>query len=247
MTFKRYHLEDGFTEAHYDLMFPDTEPAPKRQLACVGSTPNPKHDSQAVTRQPVPGPPPPTACQRTFNVPELAEEILLHLPPQNLLCQVQRVCRQWRRTVESSELIQQYLFFRPIPQSCELVEQRALISTSELEHTGGHGHEIEFFEPWASGVPILENPWLYLLSSDADQTKQLHCYPEASWRRMLLTQPPKEYETGRAWLLQDSALYKEQWCPNWDTWQPVLKFDTLRRAKKLRRQDEIFVEFDLAE
>ncbi|GIZ49639.1 hypothetical protein CKM354_001266800 [Cercospora kikuchii] len=217
MTFKRHHLEAGLTEAHYDMMLPDAEPAPKRRLDCANLALEQTHDCEKLPSPPVPESTP-SACARTFNVPELAEEILLHLPPDNLLCRVQRVCRQWRRVVEESELIQQYLFFRPIPYTCD---------------------------PWV--MPTLENPWHYLLFVDTERPTQLDRYPDSSWRGMLLTQPPIEYENGRAWLLQDSVLYQNPWYPNWSTWEAVLRFDTLRQAKKFRRPDERFMELDLAE
>lgn len=244
MTFKRYHLEDGFTEAHYDMMLPDTEPVLNQQLGCAKPALEQHDDCQKLPYPPTPGPTP-SACVRTFNITELAEEIFLHLSPENLLCRVQRVCRQWRRMVESSELIQQYLFFKPISFSYEFVEWRALISRGELQHTGGLGDEIESAETWATGVPVLENPWLYLLSGDTERTKLLQGYPEASWRRMLLTQPPRKHETGRDWLLQDSVNLTRY--SGWREWQPVLEFDTLRQTKKFRRQHESFVEVDLTD
>lgn len=215
MTFKRHHLEAGLTEAHYDMMLPDAEPAPKRRLDCANLALEQTHDCQSPS-PPVPESTP-SACARTFNVPELAEEILLHLPPENLLCRVQRVCRQWRRVVEESELIQQYLFFRPISYTCELWD-----------------------------IPAFENPWHYLLF-DIDRSRQFHRYPEASWKGMLLTQPPIEYANGRAWMLQDSAQCQNPWFPGWATWEAVLSFDSLREAKKFRRPDERFMELDLAE
>ncbi|KAF2212555.1 hypothetical protein CERZMDRAFT_97053 [Cercospora zeae-maydis SCOH1-5] len=213
MTFKRHHHEADFTEAHYDCMWPDADPPPMRH---AHRRPRPLSPARG---------PPSIACVRTFHVAELAEEIFLHLPPQTLLCKVQRVCRQWRRTVETSELIRQYLFFQPIPHPCDDVYNRALY------------YEVPSPDQRAN-MPILENPWLYLLSDLSNQSKRLRRYHQASWKRMLLTQPSRRYGAPRELLLEDVATRTCQRQPLWSTWEPALSFDTLQQVKKLRRPDE---------
>ncbi|KAM3415053.1 hypothetical protein BST61_g10188 [Cercospora zeina] len=145
---------------------------------------------------------------------------------------------QRRRAVETSELIQQYLFFQPIPRP---FEKRNPVSNLEYSR---HDHERTDSETWTSAL-TLENPWLYLLSDNIEQSKRLHRYHQASWKRMLPTQPAKANAAGRYLLLQDVATRSSQRHVWWHTWTPVFCFDTLQQAKKLWRLDETFVELEL--
>jgi len=52
------------------------------------------------------------AAQRTLDIPELLEDILLHLPVCDLLF-ARRVCKNWSKQVSESHKIQRTLFFGP--------------------------------------------------------------------------------------------------------------------------------------
>ncbi|USW53653.1 Putative F-box-like domain superfamily protein [Septoria linicola] len=54
-----------------------------------------------------------SAAQRTFNVAELLEMILLELPPRDVLL-AQRVNKQWQGAITASLKLQQLLFFKPV-------------------------------------------------------------------------------------------------------------------------------------
>jgi len=116
-----------------------------------------------------------------FNIPELLEIILRHLPIKRLL-HVQRVCRQWRATVESSLELQRALFFEPISSEtlvrCSRDNQRQ--------------------RPWARSEGdayvhrVQKKPYLESLQSCTGKTaeaREAFFRPEASWRRMLICQP----------------------------------------------------------
>jgi hypothetical protein len=53
------------------------------------------------------------AVQQLFDTAELLESVLFELPSKDLLL-AQRVCKQWKLTIEGSRKLQQALFFRGI-------------------------------------------------------------------------------------------------------------------------------------
>lgn len=153
----------------------------------------------------------PAASELVFQLPELLEIILLHLSQKDLLLS-QRVSRNFRQTVEGSVRLQKALFFAPDwnleckafnayatsnrpgrkPENNRLLLRAfpgcyptvTLViindapSTHDME-TGRRGSE-----HWS---------WDVCISFPADQppnTKPAVLYPEASWRRMFLSQPP---------------------------------------------------------
>ena len=127
----------------------------------------------------------PSAAQRTFNIVELRELILKSLPPKELLL-AQRVSKDWKATINTSRKLQERLFFRPS-------------STRLLSHDGAPASKWldiatqEEVEP--SWNPLLVPIYNSLRRSEKatfykrlpDQTWDR---PEASWRRMLRSQPP---------------------------------------------------------
>lgn len=107
---------------------------------------------------------------------ELLEAILTQVDIQTLLL-AQRVCRQWAKCIQKSHKIQQTLFFQPAPQDTTYQQNTLLASkfpywfpADERKSCGmsfGAGDMQDFLE-----------------SSDAYKRS------EASWRRMLVQQPP---------------------------------------------------------
>ncbi|EME88593.1 uncharacterized protein MYCFIDRAFT_213345 [Pseudocercospora fijiensis CIRAD86] len=58
------------------------------------------------------------AAQKVFGICELAEQIFLELPTNDLLL-VQRVCKPWKTTVQSSSVCRKALFLEP-GQACDV-------------------------------------------------------------------------------------------------------------------------------
>ena len=118
-----------------------------------------------------------------LEVTELLETVLLHLSQSKIL-QLQRVSRFWLNTISGSPLLQQKLFFQPLPPSKaagRLPEFNPLVQPL-----------FPFlFEPYPCTMQI-EWPIQSWLNVDARRKAILR--PEASWRRMLPVQPAAPIE-----------------------------------------------------
>ncbi|GAB1735258.1 hypothetical protein NU219Hw_g2901t1 [Hortaea werneckii] len=131
------------------------------------------------------------ASRRALGTLELLEGVLCKLPLQDLL-RAQSVCKQWQMVIDRSKKLQRALYFEPVPRApvafCE--EPAGCMSYSQWTRAGSNER----------CVGILENPILSpLLKSllSVTRTRSLlaqlpGCWQrrEASWRRMLVTQPP---------------------------------------------------------
>lgn len=121
-----------------------------------------------------------SACEKVFGIAELADQILLDLPMQNILSGTQQVCRRWQTAIECSDLVQEHLFMKPI------CDKRLLMGDDMTKQR----HWVEKETPEKSRT-VLENPFLSLLCHENVCIKdQAFVYPQASWRKMLVTQPP---------------------------------------------------------
>ncbi|KAG2025733.1 hypothetical protein GB937_002455 [Aspergillus fischeri] len=113
----------------------------------------------------------PTKCvlQRitSLQYSELYEEILLLVDLPTLLTSAQRACRMWHRVIQDSSALQRAFFFKAYEKRVEPDERRINPSFS---HTSGVVHK----------------------RSRIHLSRKWEVYPrrEASWRRMLLKQPP---------------------------------------------------------
>jgi len=124
------------------------------------------------------------AVSRVFAIPELVGTILIQLDLRTLLLS-QRVSRQWRDVIKSSQTIQERLFFT---------------ATKDLEQSPEYNPLLKaLFPPLFAGTPAptqrdtdcLLNP-LTLLQSEwyMDETRREKVMREdASWRRMLPISP----------------------------------------------------------
>lgn len=147
---------------------------------------------------------PTPASTRVFAIVELAEQILLDLPIKDILYGAQQVCRQWRDVIQDSDLIQEHLFMKPISKNRLYFVQIPL--SKEENYSLCHWADLQ--QPLMSR-PVLENPFLILLShEDICVKEEAFTRPEASWRRMQVTQPPvgeMEVSRDRGWTLQSFA------------------------------------------
>lgn len=107
------------------------------------------------------------ACHQVFSQPELAENIFIHLTAGEVLCNVQRTCREWKATVEWSNPISQALFIRPI----------------YTESVVNDGSDTLYYMVDAMDDPIVvsAHPLIGRYVSQSSNRKGL-CRPEASWR-----------------------------------------------------------------
>ncbi|GAB1732661.1 hypothetical protein NU195Hw_Modified_424t2 [Hortaea werneckii] len=131
------------------------------------------------------------ATRRALGIPELLEAILYHLPFQNLL-RAQSVCKQWQTVIDHSKKLQRALYFEPV-----FWDHVALCEEPE----GGmcYSHWVRAGSGERCGT-VHENPVLSTLiktllpvtRTTSFMAQMSECWQrrEASWRRMLVTQPP---------------------------------------------------------
>ncbi|KAK3724392.1 hypothetical protein LTR37_001016 [Vermiconidia calcicola] len=117
---------------------------------------------------------------KVLSLVELLEPILAQLPTHDLL-RAQKVCRTWKATIDKSRRLQQALFFAPAgkPLRANVLEKWAVGATS------------------ASAPKVLQNPLLtrffhaFSTSRRANNdVSRAFFSPTASWRKMLISQPP---------------------------------------------------------
>ncbi|KAF7345302.1 putative MFS transporter [Mycena sanguinolenta] len=123
-----------------------------------------------------------TAKETMIFTPELLEHTLVHLPMRDLLVAAPLVSKAWH-AITRSPLLQRALFFEPDPASTELVQNPLLVELFA-----------PFFSPpgddpdawsWPGSVAAFEAmPWATRSAA--------FCRADASWRRMLVTQPPTQ-------------------------------------------------------
>lgn len=97
-----------------------------------------------------------------FSVYEILEYILLHTDQRTIL-RSQRVCRRWRTLINTSNNLQEALFFKPVRYQVPFGSEDRIRNSLVEDHL-----------------------WPRFLQSDDDA----YTRPEASWRWMLFQQPP---------------------------------------------------------
>lgn len=174
-------------------------------------------DNPTSAQPPSSSPSPPSTHLCLLRIPELAELIFQHLPPRDLLL-AQRVCRTFYATIHASPTLQQCLFFAPKKRRYPRHPQHRSSPSSSSNPPSHHqrknddeGDDEQEDEAWETN-PLLAAafpPWFqlrYVRSrwdwphaasfanelpwvGDAERVRAF-MRPEASWRRMLVTQPP---------------------------------------------------------
>lgn len=114
----------------------------------------------------------------TFATVELLELILLEIDTQTLLTSASRVCRYWNDAIQHSVQLQTRLFFRP--------------STSDRYLDDDDGSRPAAAAAAACTNELLLRHFPKVIGKDADRRNndERLSRPEASWRRMLVQQPP---------------------------------------------------------
>jgi hypothetical protein len=136
-----------------------------------------------------------TAQSSVLGMPELLEAVLLCLDMQSLLTQAKRVCRSWHELINRSVQIQQALFYKPepTPPTTHGVDTRAPLNMRQNPLFR------QFFQPWfVDWIKHGDKTWQSTDLDALDLFKQSAVYKNrdaflrkgASWRTMLVTQPP---------------------------------------------------------
>lgn len=128
-----------------------------------------------------------SAEARVLRSPELLEAILLSVDIRTLLVSVQRVNQFWRDVVTTSPNLQQALFLQPqVPKTGNVLPGERTLNPL-LKET---------FKPWFHPPSSLSRfhshgrEVLYSLPLAQPQRNKAFTRAEASWRRMLIHQPP---------------------------------------------------------
>ncbi|KAI1122181.1 hypothetical protein F5Y10DRAFT_254641 [Nemania abortiva] len=125
------------------------------------------------------------AVLQVLQTAELLQEILLHLDMRSLLTAAQRVSRQWRELITTSPPLQRALYFKPVVRAASrpttlnplLVKIFRLWfkpSRRHLRYAICHLHRDHF-----KRLPIAQA-----------SRRQAFMHPTATWRQMLVQQPP---------------------------------------------------------
>lgn len=163
------------------------------------------------------------AMQNTLSLPELLENIISHLPEEDILCNAQRVSRHWKTIIDTSPTIQKKIWLQP--------EEQPAISPVDYDED-----DVKIF----SGTPIyprttLTNPLLTRkddliahrqLSRDfAVRIKPMKLYGQPTghvhFRPNLMMAPPKIYwQTYTRNKISPSPL--PSWCKMYLSQPPVV-------------------------
>ncbi|KKK26829.1 hypothetical protein ARAM_003392 [Aspergillus rambellii] len=123
-----------------------------------------------------------TASQKVFDITELLEAILLETDMRTLLTSAQRVSRRWHALIQDSSALQMMLFFRPAQAKGAWESQRR--KTNPLIK--------EFL--WDGLFRRQPTRYYGELMRDFSRmhakTERMYLRKQASWKRMLLHQPP---------------------------------------------------------
>ncbi|KAF7133940.1 hypothetical protein CNMCM5793_005466 [Aspergillus hiratsukae] len=137
-----------------------------------------------------------------LSTPELLEYILFYLDVQSLLTSAQRVCRSWTRLIQTSTRLQQALFLKPIPpEKCREKLRNPLLAR----------HFWKLFPPSMNPYGVRECSYLGLPGSE--DIRQKFFRHEASWRRMLVQQPPASLAYVKASHARGDRTYKRYYLP----------------------------------
>ncbi|KAE8154829.1 hypothetical protein BDV25DRAFT_147072 [Aspergillus avenaceus] len=115
--------------------------------------------------------------------PDILERILLTLDMRTLLLS-KRVCRMWNDLIDHSPKLQAALFFQPIPET-EFTGERHIPNPLIVDEVWPR-----YFRRTLNSRHRPAQECLCLPKVQSLQKEKAYLRPEASWRRMLLHQPP---------------------------------------------------------
>jgi hypothetical protein len=155
------------------------------------------------------------ACDEFFSIAELVQ-MFLDECSANVLLNCARVCSDWNQIIRGTDLLQEHLFSKPAVSglgSCRklnpiLQSHFAPILCPDLRRTGMSVEDIS--RKLETGSPctyadIATLAWTQDSSIDAPK-RQAFTRPEASWREMLVSQPPlRSIDWWHEWLYDENA------------------------------------------
>jgi hypothetical protein len=132
------------------------------------------------------------ACDQFFGIGELLEIFLSQCSPKVLLnCTM--VCQTWNERIEQSTLLQEQLFLKPteVREAVELTLNPMLAYFAPILVPKSSSDDASTFaEPeYAKPEDLSSVPWARNTSMSMP-TRCAFARPEASWRNMLVSQPP---------------------------------------------------------
>ncbi|KAJ7899789.1 hypothetical protein B0H13DRAFT_2196040, partial [Mycena leptocephala] len=123
-----------------------------------------------------------SARDSVIQTPELVEHTLAHLPIRDLLVTAPLVSKMWQ-AITLSPTLQRALFFEPDP-------------TASASHPIKNPLLVELFQPFFAPSTARQYPWpgtaTSILAMPWAQAPEAFKRADASWRRMLVTQPPAQ-------------------------------------------------------
>ncbi|PYH43016.1 uncharacterized protein BP01DRAFT_122553 [Aspergillus saccharolyticus JOP 1030-1] len=128
-------------------------------------------------------------AQHVLNTPELLELILTQLDLRTLLTSAQRTCRTWHTLIRTSLPLQEALFFHPI-KSGHNAPSHDSTTTPTINPLLQWAFPQFLSQPPSDYYPSSLNPFDDLTSLAHRAKHPAYLRPEASWRRMLVQQPP---------------------------------------------------------
>ena len=129
-----------------------------------------------------------SSCDAVLQTPELLQETLLHLDMRTLLTAAQRVSRQWHELITTSPALQQTLYFAPITSASAPATQNPLLS--ELFPCWFREEESGRKDANTSKPVLIDRKTFSRLPMAEESRRHAFLYPKASWRHMLVRQPP---------------------------------------------------------
>ncbi|KAI0136889.1 hypothetical protein BJ170DRAFT_589849 [Xylariales sp. AK1849] len=144
------------------------------------------------------------AKDRVLCVLELLEGILLKLDQKTLLVSALRVCRGWKDLIVKSPSLQRHLFLEPdskaFPVHNPLLARHFpyLFQHAESADNVADPISLTSYKMMDSDLDFPSMPWL-------ENNRAAYQYPDASWKRMLVHQPPLH---SLGWLITHHGL----WC-----------------------------------
>ncbi|KAE8353043.1 hypothetical protein BDV28DRAFT_148467 [Aspergillus coremiiformis] len=125
---------------------------------------------------------------RIFLIPEILEKILLHTDIGTLLTSAQRVCCYWNALIQRSSPLQEALFFKPVEDNPRHGTKRIRNPLLESRLWPQLFRKRFRFLKARPNVPSSSNfPKIDPIDED------VYLRDGASWRRMLIQQPPTRY------------------------------------------------------
>ena len=145
-----------------------------------------------------------SASDQVLALPELLESILLYLPMVDLLLNAQRVARCWEDTIRNSTKLQQALFFSPLNHETKSLSFRVWRSHNADLEVRQSDTEADATADWFQHAEIAVNPMFPHLGRlsravwASSRIEPKYTHKKATWRRMLITQPPVAFSMDRS-------------------------------------------------